>query len=135
MYDYNQKIEWQASILIFKNSLILKQLSITIGIPFGILILFLIIVPENNIFKIYSLILIALFFFITWLFIMLVYKGNYDAEFLIDSKGVTCRTQTTQAKKNKFVNTLTIILGAFSKNPTATGAGLLAQSRQQVFIN
>ena len=71
---------------------------------------------------------------LTWLFIMMVYGGKYDAEFVLDNKGALCRTGAKQTKRNRVINTLTVILGLFSGRPAATGAGMLAQSRQEVLI-
>jgi hypothetical protein len=70
----------------------------------------------------------------TWLFIITVYRGKYAAEFVLDGKGVVCRTQAKQAKKNKVINALTVVLGGLSGNQAAAGAGMLAQSRQEVTL-
>ena len=37
-------------------------------------------------------------------------------------------------KKNRAINTLTAVLGLLTGRPTVTGAGILAQSRQEVLI-
>ncbi len=108
------KIEWSIKVPIFKNPLILKQLGFAIGIPFGVLIL-------------------ALFLF-SYLLILLVYGGKYELGFRIDQEGVASFTEGTQKKKNKILNTLTIMMGFFSKQPTVAGAGLLADARQTVFL-
>ena len=65
---------------------------------------------------------------------MIVYRGKYEAEFVLDSEGALCRTQTKQAKKNCTINALTVVLGLFSGRTTLAGAGMLAQSRQEVFL-
>ena len=43
--------------------------------------------------------------------------------------------EAEQAKKNKVINFLTVILGLMSGKPAAAGAGILAQSRQEVFLS
>ncbi len=53
---------------------------------------------------------------VTWLFYWRL-RGRYDAEFVLDRKGVLCRTQAKQAKKNRIVNALTVILGLLSGKP------------------
>jgi len=85
-------------------------------------------------FGIYGLGLIVILLFLTWLFIMAVYRGKYEAEFVLDEKGVLCRTQASQAKKNRLINGFTVMLGLLSGKPAAAGAGMLAQSRQEVFV-
>lgn len=71
---------------------------------------------------------------LTWLFIMAVYSGKYEAEFVLEGKGILCRTGAKQARKNRVINTLTVILGLLTGKPTAAGAGMLAESRQKTFL-
>jgi len=65
---------------------------------------------------------------------MVAYQGKYEEEFVLDNKGVLCRTKAKQAKRNRVINTLTVMLGLLTGRPSVAGAGLLAQSRQEVFI-
>ena len=123
------KIEWTISVPILRNSIILKQLGIAIGIPFGILIIFLIIWKA-----IYAIILIAALFLLTYLFIRILWGGNYNIGFVLDKTGLRSYTQAKQAKQNLIVNTLTVLLGFLSGKPGIAGAGILAHSKQDVFI-
>ena len=129
-----EKIQWQISVPIFRNTVILKQLGIAIGIPFGLVALVIGLASGKSVYALYGLGLIAALLFFTWLFIMAVYRGKYEAEFVLDDKGVICRTQAKQAKKNRVVNALTVVLGLLSGKPAAAGAGMLAQSREEVFL-
>jgi len=113
---------------------LLKQLGLAIGIPFGLISLVIVLISGRSLDTVYALGLIAALLILTWLFIMAVYRGKYEAEFALDQKGVLCRTQAGQAKKNRIVNTLAVIFGLLSGGPAAAGAGMLAQSRQEVFI-
>ena len=138
MDKYKQtKFYWEIDVPIFKNNVILKDLGIALGIPFGLLILILFIASGGDVsadgIK-YPLTLIGLLFIAGFLFIMVVYGGRYSAGYLIDKNGILNYTQKKQAKKNLIVNSLLIIIGLFSKRPSAAGAGLLAQTRQSVFI-
>ena len=65
---------------------------------------------------------------------MVVYGGKYAVSFMLNCNGVRCRTRAAQAKTNSIINGLTIALGLLSNKMTATGAGILAQSNQDVFI-
>lgn len=134
METVKEKIEWKISVPIFRSSVIVKQMGIAIGIPFGIVALVIGFTSGKSVYTLYALGLIGALLFFIWLFIMAVYRGKYEAEFVLDDKGVRCRTQAKQAKKSRIVNTLTVVLGLLSGKPAAAGAGMLAQSRQEVFL-
>lgn len=125
---------WKISVPIFQNAVILKQLGIAVGVPFGLLAAILWLTTGEIVYALSILGILAALLFLTWLFLLALYRGRYDAEFVLDGKGVVCRTQERQAKKNRIVNTLTVLLGLFSGKPAVAGAGMLAQSRQEVFI-
>lgn len=134
MGDMQEAVRWEISIPIFKNTVILKQLGLAIGIPFGLVALAIVLVSGRHRDTVYVLELVAALLILTWLFIMTVYRGEYEAEFVLDGKGVLCRTQARQAKKNRTVNALTVIMGLFSGKSAVAGAGILVQSRQEVFL-
>ncbi len=134
MNDTQATIQWRIRVPIFKNTVILRQLGIAVGIPFGLVALVIVLTSGKSVYALYALGLIAALLFSTWLFIMAVYKGKYEAEFVVDHKGVLCRTQAKQAKQNRMINSLTVVLGLLSGKPAVAGAGVLAQSRQGVFL-
>lgn len=134
MGDMREKMQWQISVPIFRNTVFLQQLGIAFGIPFGLAALGIALSPGQSLHKLYGLGLMSLLLLCAWLFIMAVYGGKYEAEFILDERGALCRTQAKQAKKNRVVNTLTVALGLFSGKPAAAGAGMLAQSRQAVLL-
>lgn len=129
-----ERIQWQLSVSIFKNTVILKQLGLAIGIPFGLVVLVIGLASDKSVYTLYGLGLITVLLLLTWLFMMALYRGKYEVEFVLDEKGVLCRTQTKQAKKNRIVNTLTVVFGFLSGKLATAGAGILAQSRQEVFL-
>lgn len=129
-----ERTEWKISVPLFKNTVILKQLGIAIGIPFGLVALVVGLASGKSVYTLYGLGLIGALLLLSWLFIMAVYRGKYEAEFVLDSEGALCRTQAKQARKNWVVNTLTFLLGLVSGKPAVAGIGLLAQSRQEVFL-
>lgn len=130
----HERIEWSINVPIFRNTTILKQLGIAIGIPFGILILFLLLATKGSKDILYALGLIAALFLFTYLLIRILWGGRYEVSFILDSKGIRCYTQKGQASKNRVLNALTVILGVLSGKPAAAGAGILAQSRQDILI-
>jgi|LSQX01.2.fsa_nt_gb hypothetical protein len=129
-----EKLAWQISLPIFRNTVILKQLGLAIGIPFGLVALILALASANSLYAFYGLGLIALLFFLTWLLLMIVYRGRYELEYILDEAGVICRTQSRQADRNRIINRLTIALGLLSAQAVTVGSGMLAQSRQEVFL-
>lgn len=129
------QISWSIRVSIFRNPIILKQLGLAIGIPSGIIVIVIGLTSGKSVYTLYALGLIGALLFFTWLFIMVVYGGKHDAAFHLDDKGASFRTQPGEAKKNRIVNTLAVLLGLLSGRPAAAGAGMLAQSRQQVFIH
>lgn len=118
-------IEWEIHVPIFRNPLILRQLGLAVGIPFGILLVILTIVKAYN-----GIVLVALLFLLTYLFILAVYGGKYHVGFKLSPDGIRSHTLQQQAKRNRVINWLTVILGLFTGKFTAAGAGVLAMSGQ-----
>lgn len=129
-----ERIEWSIKVPIFRNPVILKQLGLAIGIPFGLIFVIMLASGASIADLRYPAIIIGLLFFLTWLFIRIVWGGKYDAEFVLDNKGIRCRTAARQAKQNRIINGLTVVLGLLSGKPAVAGAGVLAQSRQDVLV-
>jgi hypothetical protein len=128
---------WEISVPIFRDPIILRQLALAIGLPFGLVALIPIIATGGkilNIYALYAVVLTVVLFFCAFLLIMVVYGGKYAAGFTIDDQGILSYTQEKQAKCNRVINVFTVVLGLLSGKPSAIGAGLLAQSRQRVFI-
>ncbi len=134
MEKTSEKIQWNISIPVFKKAVILKQLGIAVGIPFGLAALAVGIASGKSTYALYGLAFIGALLLFTWIFIIAVYRGKYEAEFVLDDMGALYRTQAKLAKKNRVVNALTVVLGLLSGKPAVEGAGLLAQSRQAVFL-
>ncbi len=127
-------MEWKISIPIFRNSIIVKQLGIAIGIPFGVVAVVICVTSGRSVDTLYALGLIGALMLFTWIFVTAVYGGKYEAEFILNDKGVLCRTQAKQARRNRIINTLTIVAGLLSGKPAVAGSGLLAGGRQSVFL-
>ncbi|PKM84239.1 MAG: hypothetical protein CVU86_08215 [Firmicutes bacterium HGW-Firmicutes-11] len=127
-------IHWEIDVPIFRNPLIVKQLGLAIGIPFGILLIFLLFLSLSDPNALYGVALVVLLLLLTFLFVKVIYKGVYQAAFVLDNRAVTCKTRSAQGKTNRIVNGLTFILGIFSAKPAVAGAGILAQSRQSVSL-
>lgn len=129
MPEISENIIWTMRVPIFSNSTIMKQLGLAIGIPFGLLILFLFMAKA-----IYALAVIGVLFLFTYLFILVVWGGKYDVGYKLTNEGIHHFTLKGQAKKNLIANSATAVLGLLSAKPAVAGAGVLAQSRQSIVI-
>ncbi len=128
-FKASDTIEWTIRVPILRNSIIIKQLGLAIGIPFGLLIVFLLCVKAF-----YGVGLILVLFLLTYIFIRIVWGGKYDAGFELNRSGIRNYTQDRQANKNRIINAITIVTGFLAGKPAVAGAGMLAQSRQDVMI-
>jgi hypothetical protein len=130
-------IKWETYVPLYTNPVILNGLALAIGLPFGILILFLLIVSKGDIFSSdvkYAFLMIGLLFFFTFLLTMALYGGKYAPGFILDEKGVINYTQDKQRKRNNLINGLLVFFGLFGGNVTAAGIGYIAESRQVMKI-
>lgn len=134
MSDIQEAVRWEISVPIWKHTVIMNQLGLSIGIPLSLVALAIVLASGIRRDTLYALGLMAALLILTWLFIMAVYRGKYAALFVLDGKGALCRTGAAQAKQNRIINTLTVMLGLLAGKPSAAGAGILAQSRQEAFL-
>ncbi len=123
------QITWQTRVPIFKNSVILKQLGFAVGIPFGILLIVLLFAKAY-----YGLIIVGATFFLAFLLVLIIFRGTYDVDYILNQKGVLCRNQTVQKERVKKLSAVTFWMGLFSRNYTAAGTGALAGASTEVKI-
>lgn len=125
-------MRWEIDVPMLKNNTILKQLGIAIGIPFGLLGLWLLAMAiKGDRGAGYGLLLLGATFLLTYLFLRLMYGGVYQVIFSLDEEGAHEEMQAGQRKISRWINGLACFLGFLSKNPTASGAALLATSAQE----
>lgn len=122
---------WDIRVPILRNPVIVRQLGLAIGVPFGILAIVLALVSGRSVYFLYALGMIGALLLLTWVLLLVAYGGRYDVEFELDDKGVVCRTQARQQSKNRVINGLTVVLGSLAGKPSLAGAGMLAQARQE----
>ncbi|MBN2287036.1 MAG: hypothetical protein JXQ26_04785 [Tissierellales bacterium] len=127
-----ETLKWKIDVPIFKNRLILNQLMIAIGIPFGLLLLFLSLAGGKD--SLYAIALILSMFLLTFFLILILFKGKYSLNYLLDEKGLSVNSEKNYQKKSRALALLTVFLSIFSKNPTAAGAGILSQTRHKEYI-
>lgn len=128
-----KEITWEASIHLYRDNTILKQLLIAIGLPFGLVILFLfwVAIKSKSVMGYYGLVMIAILFIVTFFFIALVYQNKIHVRYELNQKNITMMMSQQQAKKNNMINLATMIVGLLKLSPTPVGAGLLVSSHQQ----
>ena len=118
------EFNWSIRIPILKNRVIRNQLSLAIGIPFGILCIVLLVVQAYS-----GLAMVGGALALGVLLVLFIFRGTYDVEFILDDKGITCETQTRQKKRVRRMATATTVMGVFAGNPTTIAAGMMAGSR------
>jgi hypothetical protein len=114
-------ISWHSEVSIFNDNTILKQLGIAIGIPFGVLLIFLVAIQAW-----YGVLLVAATLFLGFIFVLLVYGGKYSVDYVVDDRGIRMESDEDHKNKAKTIGILTFLAGIFSKSPTVSGAGLLS---------
>lgn len=114
-------ISWKSEISIFNDKTILKQLGISIGIPFGLLLVFLMFIKAW-----YGILLVTATLILGYIFVYVVYGGKYSVNYVIDENGIRMESDDKHKKKANTVGILTFLTGIFSKSPTVSGAGLLS---------
>ena len=139
----NEKMTWDIGISILSNPIILKQLAIVIGLSVFVLVLFMFFLGlvDGTLDREYFAFLGKLFLFmflgfcvLTGLGVLLLLGNRYGYTYTIDANGIREATQPSQYRRNTFLNTLTVILSFFARNPATMGSAVLAQSRQKQFI-
>ena len=129
-----EKLQWEIYVPIFKNRFILKDLGLAVGLPFGALIMLILILSGGNVSgdAKYALLLIGLLLTLTVIIVFIVYGAKYVPGYIVDGHGITNYTQAVQLRKNRILNGLLITFGLVSGSLTAAGAGLMANSRQVI---
>ena len=137
-------ISWDIDVSILSNKHIFKQvfIGVILAMLFTVTIILLIQIFSGDFTWDFLVTLLQIFLFLVVLFMVMIvlgviiFMGNrYDYNFSLDpDKGIWEKPQERQGKKNNLINTLAIFLGILSKNPSVSGAGLIAQSRQKQFV-
>jgi len=117
-------LNYRVTFYPFVQKTILIQLGIAIGIPFGILIILLIMLNAWE-----ALVLIGVLLVLTSIVVIVLY-GKIQLIYTIDESGIRCEPDVKQLNKNTRMNQLTFLAGLLSKNITASSSGILAQSNQ-----
>ena len=129
-------IEWDIKVPILKNKLIVRQLGLALGIPFGILLLvfsgFAVLTKDQYAWYAFAVVIVLLG--LTAVFIMVFFKGVYDVHFEIDDKGIDSYTNAEQAHRARIINRLTFLGGMLRGMPSVAGTSILAGRRQKVSI-
>lgn len=134
----SEEVRWETRVSVFSNPAILKGLGMALGIPFGFLIIVLTIATGGEFIwsggVLYAFALLGFVLALSGLVMLILFGGKYDMGFVIDRRGVLSYTPKRQARINRAVNTTLIVGGMLTGKPGAAGMGLLAQSRQSMYV-
>lgn len=134
--DEPATMEWVATLSLLQNKTVVTQLGLVLFIPLAILACILIAInqpsgaEEWGVIGQIVLLTGGIFLGLMLIAVLLVYGGRYEYEFQVNHQGIRGRPHGRTAKKNRIINFLLM----FSGKPTATGAGLLAQARQEEYV-
>ncbi|RQD78322.1 MAG: hypothetical protein D5R97_00585, partial [Candidatus Syntrophonatronum acetioxidans] len=137
-------LSWDIDVPILTNKYIFNQvfIGVILAVVFAVTIILLIQIFSGDFTWDFLVFILQIFLSMVVLFMVMIalgviiFMGNrYDYNFSLDpDKGIWEKPQKRQQKRNSLVNTLLIFLGILSKNPSASGAGVIAQSRQKQFV-
>ncbi len=127
-------LRWKASVPILGTPIIVRQLGLALGLPFGILIVVLLIASGGDRYAWYGLVLVVALLALTWLTVRIVYGGRYDAEFHLDADGALASLDTTSRTRSRAISGLAVAAGAATGQPTVAGAGMLAAGNQSQYL-
>lgn len=134
MTPSTKALQWRSSVSIYRTPIIAKQLGLALGVPFGILIVFLLVVSGGSREGWYALGMIAALLALTWLIVQLLYRGRYDAQFTLDDDGALAQLDPRAAKRSRAAGGLAVAAGAVAGQPTVAGAGMLAAGNQAQYL-
>ncbi len=132
-----EPLRWEIRVPLFRNRFLLRDLALAVGIPFGLLVLFIVAVSGGDVLGTdakYPLLMLVLLFFLAWLLLTLFYRGRYLHGFILDDAGATFYTPREQRRRNGALYVLLLILGILSGKPTLAGAGCAAKSGETLRI-
>ena len=115
---------WSIRIPLLKNRIIRNQLVLALGIPFGILCVVLLALKAYE-----GLVMVGGTLVLGFLLVMLIFRGTYDVQFMLDDKGITCETQSKQKKRVHSMARAATVMGVLSGYPTTAAAGMMAGAR------
>lgn len=124
-----EPIEWRTRVSFFRNNPVTRQIAAIIGIPFGLLLLwmgklgFADGVQEAR----YAFYFVGFFLAIGALFVIAVFGGGYDVEYRLDESGVYAANQERQRRRLSALFRLGLFLSMFARSFTAAGSSLLAR--------
>ena len=132
--DSSAPSPWQATIPIWRSSVVLRQLSAVLFIAVAAVWVLMIVMTAADgdldlaafwSFSRIFLIILAVLVGLTIIVVGVLYR-RADYRFEMDEEGISAATAARTRKKNAVINTLLFLSG----RPSAMGAGMLAASRQ-----
>jgi len=128
------QFSWNIKVPILKNKIVIRQVTLVIGLPFILLMLFLFYgyFKNDEIGGLYGGLLILLLLVLTFILVMIMYAGGYDVSYVVDDDGVKMEQGASQAKRLKRMSSLGLVLGLLSKQYSVAGAALLGSAKTQM---
>jgi len=131
-----EPLTWEADIPLFKSAVVLRQLTLALGLPVLVIFILLVILSaideQLTVDRLRSLVIISLgllagLLLLAAVAILLVYGSRYHYRFTLDEHGAQAVVAGGTRSRNRIINLLLVLSG----QPSAMGAGLLAEGRQE----
>jgi hypothetical protein len=129
------EFKWDIRVPLLSDRIFIRQISWGFGLPFGILLLFLLFgIASGADGAVYALVFVGAFLIITFLITMLIFGRGQYISFQIDEQGILYRVQKKQSKIISILAFLLFILSLFAGRSISTGQAIRAGTRTEVFI-
>lgn len=122
-------LEWKTRVSFFRNNLVTRQIAAVVGIPFGLLLLWMgrLGFADGAREARYAFYFVGFFLATGALFVTAVFGGGYDVEYRLDESGVYAANQERQRKRLGALFWLGLFLSLCARSSTAAGSSLLAR--------
>jgi len=131
--DSQETVQWKIGVSLF-HPVFLKQVGYVVVAIIGLVALVIGLSSGGIITALVMVGVMVGILILACLFLLLLYRGKYLVEFVLDHKGVLYRKQARQAKRDRLLGTLALIIGLLAKRPFASRALRMDQSRKKVFL-
>lgn len=125
-------LEWDMKIQSWNRTAV-KQISLVLGIPFAIIVIFLLSIGDDSRYAFYAVAFIVIFLVIGLTFAWLLFGMKY-VRFDLDDEYASYRDLPRSVERVEKLRTFNLTVGALTTNPSMVGGALLMQSETNIKI-
>jgi hypothetical protein len=135
----DKELKWEINIPLLNNRILMRQIFLIFLITYIIIsiLMSVIFITQGDLKQVPTILFIFLLvciglYILTILIMFIVFGNRMSLRFTVNNKGVLYEMID---KRGKNITNLSIFLGILFGKPTQTGSGLIAKSREKIFIN